>query len=137
MRHTVIFAVLLALWLPTHLSAQYSRRRLSSATATSGPYTGPAVTFNGTLKSLTKKELVVDLDPADGDTERQSLTFRFSKKTKFSKDDQPIKPTDIEVGTHISLDATRDGDLKLSALNVFIAPPGKTGDKPPDKPATK
>jgi hypothetical protein len=137
MRHTVIFAVLLALWLPTHLSAQYSRRRLSSATATSGPYAGPAVTFNGTLKALTKKELVVDLDPPDGDTERQSLTFRFSKKTKFSKDDQPIKPTDIEVGTHISLDATRDGDLKLSALNVLVAPLGKAGDKPPDKPAAK
>ncbi|MGA2737543.1 MAG: hypothetical protein ABSG65_08835 [Bryobacteraceae bacterium] len=121
MRHITILMVLLGLCLPGRLPAQYSRRRLGSATATSGPYTGPAVTFNGTVKTLTKKELTVDLDPADPGAEPQSLTFRLSKKTKFSKDDQPIKPSDIEPGMHISLDATRDGDQKLSALNVGAA----------------
>jgi hypothetical protein len=131
MRYIAIFPVLLALLLPARMPAQYSRRRgPASATANSGPYGGPAVTFNGTVKALTKKELTVDLDPAGPDAERQSLTFRVSKKTKFLKDDQPIKPSDIEVGTHISLDATREGDLKLSALNVMVAPPGKPGDKP-------
>jgi len=138
MRYIAILTLLLALMLPARLPAQYSRRRgPASATATSGPYSGPAVTFNGTLKALTKKELVVDLDPGDPDADRQSLTFRFSKKTKFLKDDQPIKATDIEVGTHISLDATRDGDLKLSALNVMVAPLDKAGDKPAAKPAAK
>jgi hypothetical protein len=34
---------------------------------------------------------------------------------------------------HISLDATRDGDLKLSALNVMVPPPDKPGDKPAEK----
>jgi len=134
MRHIAILTVLLALLMPARLPAQYSRRRgPTSATANSGPYNGPAVTFNGTVKTLTKKELIVDLDPADAETERQTLTFRLSKKTKFVKDDQPIKPTDIGVGTHISLDATRDGDLKLSALNVMVAPAGKPGGKPADK----
>jgi hypothetical protein len=134
MRYIAIFPVLLALLLPARMPAQYSRRRgPASATANSGPYGGPAVTFNGTVKALTKKELTVDLDPAGPDAERQSLTFRVSKKTKFLKDDQPIKPSDIEVGTHISLDATREGDLKLSALNVMVAPPGKPGDKPAEK----
>jgi hypothetical protein len=138
MRHIAILAAILGLLLPGGLTAQYSRRRLpSSATATSGPYNGPAVTFNGTLKTLTKKELVVDLDPADADAERQSLTFRFSKKTKFMKGDQAIKPSDLAVGTHISLDATRDGDLKLSAVNVFVAPPGESTGKPADKPVAK
>lgn len=78
--------------------------------------------------------MVVDLDPPDPDAERQSLTFRFSKKTKFLKGDQSIKPTDIEPGTHISLDATREGDLKLTAVNVFVAP---ASDKPTDKPVEK
>ena len=123
MRYLAMFPVLLALLWPALLPAQYARRRGPvSATANSGPYAGPAVTFNGTVKALTKKELTVDLDPTDPDAERQSLTFRLSKKTKFLKDDQPIKPSDIEVGAHISLDATRDGDLKLSALNVMVAP---------------
>jgi hypothetical protein len=136
MRHIAILPVLLALLLPALLPAQggYSRRRgPASATANSGPYSGPAVTFNGTLKALSKKELIVDLDSTEPDAERQSLTFRFSKKTKFLKDDQPIKPSDIEVGTHITLDATRDGDLKLSALNVMVAPPGKPAGKRVEK----
>jgi hypothetical protein len=134
MRHIAILTLLLALMLPARAPAQYSRRRgPASATATSGPYGGPAVTFNGTVKTLTKKELIVDLDPADAEAERQTLTFRISKKTKFLKDDQPIKPADIAVGTHISLDATREGDLKLSALNVMVAPAGKPGAKAADK----
>ena len=107
MRHIAILTVLLGLLLPARLPAQYSRRRPASATANSGPYNGPAVTFNGTVKTLTKKELTVDLDPTDPGADRQSLTFRVSKKTKFLKDDQPIKPSDIEVGVHISLDQRR------------------------------
>lgn len=120
MRHLAILAVLLALLLPAQSTAQYTRRRPATATANSGPYTGPAVSFNGTVKAVTKKELVVDLDPADAGADPQSLTFRLSKKTKFLKGDQPVKPSVIEVGMHISLDATRDGDLKLSALNVMV-----------------
>jgi hypothetical protein len=130
MRHMAIFLVLLALLLPARLPAQYSRRRgPASATANSGPYSGPAVSFNGTVKALTKKELVVDLDRPDPDAEQQSLTFRLSRKTRFLKGDQPVKPSDIEAGTHITLDATRDGDLKFSALNVMVAPPGKPAEK--------
>lgn len=123
MRHLMILAALLAVLAPPRSAAQYVRPRPAGATATTGPYTGPAVTFNGTLKGLTKKQLVVDLDQSDPDADHQSLTFRFSKKTKFLKGDQPIKPADIAMGTHISLDAVRDGDQKLSAVNVFVAPP--------------
>jgi hypothetical protein len=129
MRHIAILTLLLVLLLPARVPAQYVRRLPSSATANAGPYSGPAVTFNGTVKTLTKKELTLDLDPADPGAERQTLTFRLSKKTRFVKGDQPIKPSDIELGTHLSLDATRDGDLKLSALNVMVAPPGQAADK--------
>jgi hypothetical protein len=138
MRYIAILTVILVLLLPGRMGAQYyPRRGPVSATASSGPYSGPAVTFNGTVKALTKKELIVDLDPADSGAERQSLTFRLSRKTKFLKGDQPVKPSDIELGTHISLDATRDGDLKLSALNVMVGPPGKAAGKPDDKPDGK
>ena len=134
MQYMAIFPVILALLLPVRMPAQYyPRRGPVSATATSGPYSGPAVTFNGTVKAVTKKEIIVDLDPADSGADRQSLTFRVSKKTKFLKGDQPIKASDIEVGMHISLDATRDGDQKLSALTVMAAPPGKPGDKRAEK----
>ena len=88
------------------------------ATATAGPYNGPAVTFNGTVKSMTKKEITIDLD-----AEQESLTLRRTGKTKFFKNDQEIKAADVAVGTHVTLDATRDGDSKLSALKVMVAPP--------------
>jgi hypothetical protein len=35
---------------------------------------------------------------------------------------------------HITLDATRDGYLKLSALNVLLAPPGKPAEKAEPRP---
>jgi hypothetical protein len=128
MRRILVFSSLLALLLPVLSMAQvgYGRRRgPTSATATSGPYTGPAVTFQGTVKSLSKKELTIDVD-----AEEQSLTFRVEKKTKFLKDGKEIKLADITEGTHVSVDATREGDQKLSALNVMVAPSAKTAAKP-------
>ncbi len=129
MQKVLVRAALVAILLAQFLPAQYTRRR-SVATATSGPYTGPAVSFNGTLKVITKKDMTVDLDPPDPDAERQTLTFRITKKTKFLKGDQPIKPTDIAAGAHISLDATREGDLKLTAVAVYAPAPA---EKPPAK----
>ena len=136
MRIIFIYAALWALLMAALSPAQvYSRRRPSIATATSGPYNGPAVTFHGTLKAISKKELLIELD-ASGQTqeqsqeqaEEQSLTFRISRKTKFLRNDQEIKPSDIPLGAHLTLDATRDGDLKLSVLNVMVAaPPTKPG----------
>ncbi len=122
MRNILVGAALLVLMtaaiLPgQYLPGQYSRRRPSSATVGAGPYNGPAVSFNGTVKSLTKKEIIIDLD-----AEQESLTLRRSGKTKFFKDDKEIKAADIPVGTHVTLDATRDGDQKLSALKVMVAP---------------
>jgi hypothetical protein len=128
MRHLAILTVLLALLAPP-MGAQYVRRQ--PGLATPGPYGGPPVTFNGVLKSITKKQLIVDLDQTDPESAQQSLTFRFSKKTKFMKGDQAIKPADIAMGTHISLDATRDGDQKFSAVNVFVVPPVDKAAAPP------
>jgi hypothetical protein len=116
MKNVLVWTALLAAMTAAVLPGQYSRRR-SVATATAGPYNGPAVSFNGTVKALTKKEIIIDLD-----SEEESLTLRRSGKTKFFKDDKEIKAADIPVGTHVTLDATRDGDQKLSALKVMVAP---------------
>ena len=122
MRYLAALTVWCALWESAPAAAQtgYGRRRTSVATATSGPYQGPAVTFQGTLKALSKKEIIIDLDGED-----QTLTLRRSGKTKFSQGDREIKPSDIQVGTHVTIDATREGDQKIAALHVMIAPPAK------------
>ena len=96
------------------------------ATATTGPYAGPAVTFHGTVKAITKKEIVLDLDEAEHSEER-SLTLRRSGKTRFFDKDEEVKATDIPAGTPVTLDATRDGDMKLSALRGVVSrPPSKS-----------
>lgn len=134
MRFLAVVALFAVAILPAHLAGQYSRRRgPTSATATAGPYKGPAVTFNGTVKSITKKDVLVELDRNDPSADQESLTFRFSKKTTFTKADQTIKATDIAVGNHVSLDAIREGDQKLTALNVIVGEPGKSDGKQPAK----
>ena len=121
MRMNLCHAFILLLWLPGNMPGQYVRRLPSTATAQAGPYKGPAVSFNGTVKAITKKQIMVDVDRGDPAADAESLTFRLSKKTKFLKDAQPIKPEDIARGTHVSVEATRDGDNKFSALNVTVA----------------
>ncbi|MGA2135322.1 MAG: hypothetical protein ABSH50_23790 [Bryobacteraceae bacterium] len=132
MRNVVLFLALLAFGLAGLSPAQYYPRRSGpvAATANAGPYKGPAVTFHGTVKALTKKEIIVDLDKAEAAQDQESMTFRLSKKTKIQEKDKDIKPADIAVGTHIWVDATRDGDLKFSAVNVMVAPLGVSPEQP-------
>jgi len=129
-----ILVFLVAAGLPLRSPAQYyPRRRASAATINSGPYNGPAVTFNGTVKAVTKKELIVDLDRRDPADDQETLTFRLTRKTKFLQGDRAIKLEDIAVGAHISLDATREGDQKLAAVDVMVPAPAKTASKPDAK----
>ncbi len=110
----------------------YSRRRPSTASASAGPYTGPAVTFKGTLRVLDKKEMILDLDSSAEQTDEQSLTLRRTGKTKFFLNDREIKATDVPPKAHVTVDATREGDSKLAALKVMLG-----ADKPAEgKPAT-
>ena len=117
------FVVLLA---PALMLSQYGRRtRGPLATGTPG-YDGPAATFQGNLRALTKKELRIDVV----DSEEQSLTFRVSKKTHFLKDGKQIKLSDVPIGVIVAVDATRDPDQKFSALNVVVSPPKPKPSEP-------
>lgn len=110
---------LVALLAPAPVFSQYGygRRRIPSANPTVSDL--PAATFQGNLRALNKKQLIIDVV----DTADQSLTFRISKKTKFLKDGKEIKLKDVSVGTLVAVDAQRDPDQKFSALNVVINPP--------------
>ncbi len=97
----------------------YGRRtRGSGSGSTPGLYDVPAVTFEGKVKVANTKEVRIDTD-----SEAQSLTFRVTHKTKFLKDGKPIKPADIPLETIVSVDATREPDLKFTALTVVVSPP--------------
>ena len=111
---------LAALLAPALMFSQgtYGRRTRGTSTINPGAYNGPAVTFQGNLKSLNKKELRIDVD-----SEEQSISFRISRKTHFLKDGKEIKPADVALGTIVAVDAARDPDQKFSALNVVVSPP--------------
>ncbi|MDQ6705505.1 MAG: hypothetical protein M3Z85_06020 [Acidobacteriota bacterium] len=112
--------ILIAVLMPAILSGQYgyprARRSGPNQTKSTGAYGGPAVTFRGKLKELTKREIVIETD------EDQALAIGRYRKTKFIKDNREIKAADIPIGAALTVDVTKDPDLKPLALNVFVDP---------------
>ena len=120
-------AIILLLLFPALVLAQggYGRARRNGSQITPGTpdaYKGVAVTFRGKLKDLDKKNVVIETD------EDQTVSMRITGKTKFLKNDQAIKPSQIAPGTPISIDATEDTDLSIVALNVIVDSPPKKSD---------
>lgn len=75
-------------------------------------YKGVVVTFHGVLKKLTKKEILLESD------DKQLLTLRCDRKTKFQDPDGDVKRSDIDLESQVSIEASEDVDLKLLAINV-------------------
>jgi hypothetical protein len=121
----LISVVLLA---STGLFAQGTPTKRNRGTTTTGTgiYDVPAVTFEGKVKTIDKKELRIDAGVSGED----SLIFRITHRTHFLKDGKEIKPTDVAPGTPVAVDAYREPDQKFSALNVVVNPPKpKTADQ--------
>lgn len=70
--------------------------------------------FHGKLKQLTNKEIVIQ-NEAD-----QIVSIRRSHRTKFLRNDERIRPTDIDLGTPVTVDATEENSVSLVALNVSV-----------------
>jgi hypothetical protein len=114
---TMRLAVLLIA--PIILAAQYGNPRRTvggRSTGSTGAYNLPAVTFHGTLKVISGKEIVIISD------EQQEITIHRTRKTKFLKSDKEVKPGDIPAGAAVTLDVTKAPDLSLLAVNVFVDP---------------
>jgi len=84
------------------------------------PLETPPATFHGTLRSATKKEIVLALP------EEQSVAFHISHKTKFLKDGKAIKPTAIPEGTTLTVEGKRDLMGNVEAVSVTVDPPAKS-----------
>lgn len=78
------------------------------------------VTFQGVLKSLNKKEIIVELDE-----NRQLLTFRRTKETKFTEGSLEVKAAALDLESHVTVEAKEDTDSKFKAVTVR-----KAGVKP-------
>ncbi len=118
-------ALLLGVIVPAIISAQSiyrTRRGLAPGTPVPPAYKDVAGSFHGKLKELTKKEIMIETE------DDQTVSMRVSGKTKFYKGNEPIKATDIDMETLVTVDASEDGDLKLTAINVIVNPPRKNSD---------
>jgi len=99
-----------------------TRRGVAPGTPIPGAYKGVAGAFHGKLKELTKKEIMIETD------DNQTVSIRRSGKTKFLKGAQSIKASDIDIETLVTVDATEEADLKLTAVDVIVDPPPKNPD---------
>ena len=115
----VRFLCVLLMVLPGLVFAQYGRPRRGRSIGPGNGVPGvtPAVTFRGSLRSIDKKEIVIDA----GDD--QILHFKRSKKTKFFKGDKEIKPDDFPDEAAVVIEANRAMNGDLDALNVFQGEP--------------
>lgn len=117
-RSICVFGLLLAVC----VSAPAQRRGRSSGGKSQvkiPEFETPIATFRGTLRSVDKKEIVIAL-PED-----QEVTFHCSRKTRFLKDSKKIKPSDIQAGTEVSVEARRDLFGDVEAVTVTVPPPEK------------
>jgi len=70
--------------------------------------------FQGKLKQLTNKEIVIE------NQANQIVSIRRSHRTKFLRNDEPIRPTDIDLDTPVTVEATEESSVNLVALNVSV-----------------
>ena len=116
--------VLMGVVLPALLLAQYYPRTLRGVvpgTPNPGAY-NVAGSFHGKLKELSKKEIMIETE--DG----QIVSIHRSGKTKFFKGTQSIKPSDIDIETPVTVDASEEVDLSLTAVSVTVDSPKKSGE---------
>jgi hypothetical protein len=117
---TRIFTIFLLLASLVFAQGVYrSRRGLSRGTPNPQAYKGVAGSFHGMLKELTKKEIMIETE------DEQTVSIHVSGKTKFLKGGQPIKPADIDLETPVTIDASEDAGLTLTAVSVTVGPPPK------------
>ena len=117
---------LLGVVLPALLLAQYyprPGRAIIPGTPKPGAYKGVAGSFHGKLKELTNKEVTIETDDS------QVVSIHRTRKTKFLKGTQTIKPSDIDLETPITVDAAEEVDLSLTAVSVTVDTPKKSTDE--------
>ena len=124
---------LLGTLLPLFLAGQFypypypSPRRIGPGTPKPPNYKGVAGSFHGKLKDLTSKEITIETE------EDQLVSIHRTRKTKFMKGTETIKPTDIDLESPITVDAIEEVDLSLTAVTVTVDPPKKNpGSKDPE-----
>lgn len=126
MRKLLTILAILGVIAPAIVLAQYYPRPMRSVypggTPKPGSYKGVAGSFHGKLKDLSSKEITIET------ADSEIVTIHRSRKTKFFKGTQSIKPSDIDIETPVTVDATEEVDLSLTAVTVTVDTPKKSAE---------
>src|SRR5579864_1008370 len=85
-------------------------------------YKTAAGVFRGRVKQLNEKEIVIENDA------KQMVSIRRSQHTRFFKNNQPIKSSDIDLETPVTIDAREAANVSLLAINVSVDSPSTKTD---------
>ena len=100
-----------------------SRRSAAGTPATSpnlGAHKGLVVTLHGSLRKLSKKEMLIETE------EHQLETIRLNKATRYIEGGKEVKRYDIDLDSVVTINVSQDVDLKFLAISVSIdSPPAK------------
>jgi hypothetical protein len=115
---SVMTVVVLALLTQVPAAAQMRRSgRYGTTSAASG--TDPALnaavaTFDGTLRTVTKKDFTVDLD--NGNT----VVFKIGRKTEFYVGSKSVKPKELAPESVVKVEGVKDGFGVLTATKLTV-----------------
>ena len=97
-------------------SSTAGRGALNDPNAPKGVY----ATSHGIVKSISKSALMVAMD------DEHEMKFRITRKTKFISGDKEIKPSSIESGQSVAVDAETSLDGAFEAVRIVLeSPSGK------------
>jgi len=85
-------------------------------------YKAVAGIFQGKLKQLNNKEIAIENES------KQMVSIRRSHKTKFLQNNRPIRPSDIDQETPVTIDAREAANVSLLAIKVSVDSPSKQTD---------
>jgi len=104
-----------------HLELCCGRKHVETGAGKAGAfYKTAAGIFRGKVKQLNEKEIVIENDA------KQMVSIRRSHHTKFFKNNQPIKSSDIDLETPVTIDAREAANVSLLAINVSVDSPPTT-----------
>jgi hypothetical protein len=106
-----------------HLELCCGRKHVETGEGKAGAfYKTAAGIFRGKVKHLNEKEIVIENDA------KQMVSIRRSNHTKFFKNNQPIKSSDIDLETPVTIDAREAANVSLLAINVSVDSPSTKTD---------
>jgi hypothetical protein len=106
-----------------HLELCCGRKHVETGEGKAGAfYKAAAGIFRGKVKQLNEKEIVIENDA------KQMVSIRRSHHTKFFKNNQPIKSSDIDLETPVTIDAREAANVSILGINVSVDSPSAKTD---------